>query len=118
MRQAGDGTFHAIAARHLLLRGGQQDEVVGLRTPGQDAECLRQRHERGAVVVGAEAIEAVALQGGKQRVARPATDSSHGVEVGVQQQGGARGGIAVGQTPYVVRFALRAEAFPGDEICK
>ena len=72
----------------LLVAGEEEADVV---RPG----AIERRHRGGDGALGvaaAQAVEAVAVDGGGPRIARPAAVGRHGVDVGVDQ--GARGAPA------------------------
>ena len=94
--------FNAARARDLLFGGGGIDKVVGPGSRGKSSEGFEQAYQSSAPVVGTQTVETVALESGLERVVLPARGRPHGVEMGVEQHGGAVFTIMGSDAPHVV----------------
>ena len=107
-------SLYAVAAGDFLLGRGEPYYIICLRARCELAECGEQRDERRSVVVGAEAVEAVALYGGREGVACPRCRRADGVYVCVEQQCGPCGVVGGVYGPDVVGLAVVGDVGVGE----
>ena len=88
-RQLGQNALETVLAGDFFLARSQEQKVIGLRRAAQLQKDLQQADHAGPRVVTAQPVEfAVGFQAGRERVAPPAADGFHGVDVRIEQQGG------------------------------
>ena len=94
--------LNAVLARHFFFAGSQVNHVISLRLARECAEHLQEAYHAGTVVVSAQAIQPPVFPSGSEGVFGPAGSRLHGVDMCVQQKGGAAGVEAGRDAPQVV----------------
>ena len=88
-RQVGEYGRETVLTAHLLLTGGDINEIIRkIFLLRQDAVCLQQTDQSATAVVTAQSVEFTIFDGWCKRVPCPCRHRFHRVDVCVQQQSG------------------------------
>jgi hypothetical protein len=69
-------------------------------------ESEEERHESASAIVRPETIEAVSLKCGYMRLTCPPAYGFHGVEMGIEEHGGASWQKRFAHTPHIIHLTL------------
>lgn len=104
--EQGYDAFDALGSADFFFGAGEEDEVVAEGVAlGEYVVGCEEADYRGSVVVAAEPVEGVAFDGGLVGWACPCADGLDGVDVGVEEEGGAMWVVVWVDGPDVVVVA-------------
>ena len=88
--QMGQGQRESVSTAHLLFARSQIHQIIIIGvlrgTASENAIHLQQRYQPASAVVGAQSVQTVALDGGREWVTRPRCHGFHRVDVRIKQQ--------------------------------